>query len=217
MTERNVRERIIQTALDLFEKHGYHGVGVNKIIEESGTSKGGFYHNFKSKDELLYIIHDSFITYALDKAREAYEKWDTATERLHEIIKSFARVFHLYKPHTTVFYQESVYLAPEYSEAIKKKRHDYINILFRVVQEGVDSGEFRSNLPVPIVSMAISGMINWTYMWYQTSGRYSIDEIADIYSDLVFHAILTDDTKEVEDFSALFLPLHPNKDQRPAE
>ena len=58
----------------MFEKHGYHGVSVEQIVEESGSSKGGFYHNFKSKDELLYHIHDVFISYVLDKAREAYDQ-----------------------------------------------------------------------------------------------------------------------------------------------
>ncbi|MGO4888528.1 TetR/AcrR family transcriptional regulator [Anaerobacillus sp. MEB173] len=205
MARKTTKDRIAETALQLFEVNGFHAVTVDKIVQESGTSKGGFYHNFKSKDELLYTIHDSFITYVLDKAQEAYEKWQTPTERLYETVKSFVMMFEMYRSHVTVFYQESLYLAPEYFQQIKHKRDRYKEMMFRIVQEGIDAGEFRPEVPVPIMSMAIFGMINWTYKWYKANGLYSVDEIANIYADLVLHSILTKDALEKVEYSHLFL------------
>jgi len=46
------RDRIIQTANDLFYRQGYHQTGINQIIEESGVAKATFYSNFKSKEDL---------------------------------------------------------------------------------------------------------------------------------------------------------------------
>ncbi|WP_078408945.1 TetR/AcrR family transcriptional regulator [Priestia abyssalis] len=204
MTEKPVRDRIIETALHLFEKYGYHGVAVNKIIEESGTSKGGFYHNFKSKDELLFIIHDTFITHALDKAKEACGKWVTPTERLYHIIKSYAKIFHLYKPHQTVFYQDSSYLSKEYFETISRKRDQYRNMIFEIIQDGIQAGEFRPNLPVPIIGMSIFGMVNWTYKWYKPNGQYSSEEIASVYADFTLNSIMTDEAKKNHQFSPFF-------------
>ncbi|TES53785.1 TetR/AcrR family transcriptional regulator [Halalkalibacterium halodurans] len=203
--KRSTKERIIETALLLFEEHGFHAVTVDRIVQESGTSKGGFYHNFKSKDELLYTIHDSFITYVLEKAREAYEKYETPAERLHATVRSFVMMFDFYRPHVTVFYQESLYLSSDYFKDIKKKRDQYKQLMFRLVKEGIDAGEFREEIPVPITSMAIFGMINWTYKWYKTSGKYSVAEIADIYADLVLHAVLTQEALTRPDYQSLFL------------
>jgi TetR/AcrR family transcriptional regulator, cholesterol catabolism regulator len=197
VTEKPTKEKITEVALQLFEQNGYHAVTVDKIVKLSGTSKGTFYHYFKSKDELLYNVHDYFITYVLDKANEAYEKWQTPTERLNEIIQSFVMMFDMYRPHVTVFYQESLYLAPEYFDEIKQKRDLYKKMMFKVVQEGISRGEFREELPVPITSMAIFGMINWTYKWYKTDGKYSISEIASLYADFVLHSILTKDAKQI--------------------
>lgn len=197
------KEKITEVALQLFEAKGYHAVTVDKIVKESGLSKGAFYHYFKSKDELLYSIHDYFITYVLDEAQEAYEKWKTPTERLYEIIKSFVMMFDMYRPHVTVFYQESLYLAPEYFYEIKKKRDQYKEMMFKVVQEGIDCGEFRKELPVPITSMAIFGMINWTYKWYKTNGDYSVKEIANIYADFVLHSVLTPTALQNEKYQKL--------------
>ncbi|WP_096269780.1 TetR/AcrR family transcriptional regulator [Paucisalibacillus globulus] len=186
----NLRDKIIHSALLLFEKHGFHGVTVNQIVESTGTSKGGFYHHFTSKDELLFVIHDTFITYVLEKAYIAKNTYDSPTKKLQEIIKSFVQVFDLYKPHISVFYQENVYLKADYEELIKKKRDQFKNIIIDTIHEGKTSGDFREDLSEEITGMAILGMVNWTYKWYKKSGEKSIEEIGDIYVDLIMRSIL---------------------------
>ncbi|WP_411887069.1 TetR/AcrR family transcriptional regulator [Hydrocarboniphaga effusa] len=48
-----VRDRIFDTACDLFYKQGIRGVGVDAIANEAGTNKMSFYRSFSSKDELV--------------------------------------------------------------------------------------------------------------------------------------------------------------------
>src|SRR5262245_25845541 len=52
------RERILDTAYELFSKHGTRGVGVDRIIAEAGTAKMTLYRNFASKDELIVAFLD---------------------------------------------------------------------------------------------------------------------------------------------------------------
>jgi TetR/AcrR family transcriptional regulator, cholesterol catabolism regulator len=208
MSDKSIRERIIETSMRLFEAHGYHRVTVDQIVKESGTSKGGFYHNFKTKDELLYIIHDQFISYVLEKAQDACQQWETPPERLQAIVKSFVMMIDLYRSQVTIFYQESLFLAPEYFSEIEKKRDQYKQIMFSVIQEGIDTGDFRPELPVPIVSMAIFGMVNWIYKWYQKTGTYSIEQIADIYADMVLHSTLQPGAMNNPMFTRFFLQQH---------
>jgi AcrR family transcriptional regulator len=47
------RERILNTAYELFSRHGTRAVGVDRIIAESGAAKMTLYRNFASKDELI--------------------------------------------------------------------------------------------------------------------------------------------------------------------
>ncbi|MCG1028391.1 TetR family transcriptional regulator [Virgibacillus halodenitrificans] len=189
-----LRQKIIQSALLLFEKQGYHGVTVNQIVEDVGTSKGGFYHHFKSKDELLYVIHDTFISYALEKATKANDMHDSPTKKLQAIIHDFVKVFDIYKPHISVFYQENIYLNEEYEILIKKKRDQFKNIIMKALYEGKEQGEFRSDLQVDITGMAILGMVNWTYKWYHQGGFRTIDDISNIFVDLILHAVLESET-----------------------
>lgn len=47
------RERVVQTARTLFQKHGIRATGIDKIIAEAGVAKMSFYRHFASKDLLI--------------------------------------------------------------------------------------------------------------------------------------------------------------------
>jgi AcrR family transcriptional regulator len=70
-----VRDRIFETACDLFYQHGIRDVGVDQIATEAGTNKMSFYRSFASKDELV-------AKYLEQKATELWLWWDE-TARLH--------------------------------------------------------------------------------------------------------------------------------------
>ncbi|WP_156289720.1 TetR/AcrR family transcriptional regulator [Oceanobacillus salinisoli] len=210
MQKLTLKEKIIATALVLFEKNGYHGVTVDQIVKEAGTSKGGFYHNYRSKDELLYHIHDVFISYVFEKGKEAYNNFDTPVSRMCAIMQSFTKVFDLYKPHITVFYQESAYLTGEFYQRIKEKRDEYRKLIVKVIQEGQESGDFREEVPADISAMAIIGMVNWTYKWFNKDGPLTIDSISRVYIDLLLHSLLTHKGKSQYAVQAYLLKSQPS-------
>jgi AcrR family transcriptional regulator len=47
------REQLIETALGLFYRHGYHATGIERILAESGVARMTLYKHFRSKDELI--------------------------------------------------------------------------------------------------------------------------------------------------------------------
>ncbi|HUZ18380.1 MAG TPA: TetR/AcrR family transcriptional regulator [Spirochaetia bacterium] len=48
-----LRARILEAAVQLFTRNGYHATSVREIIELVGVSKGGFYHHFATKEALF--------------------------------------------------------------------------------------------------------------------------------------------------------------------
>ena len=56
----NARERLIESASELWHSRSYADVGVNEICEHAGARKGSFYHFFSSKQDLALAVIDSF-------------------------------------------------------------------------------------------------------------------------------------------------------------
>ncbi len=50
---RENRNRIVETASELFRERGYDGVGVAELMSAAGLTHGGFYKHFGSKADLL--------------------------------------------------------------------------------------------------------------------------------------------------------------------
>ena len=50
---KSARERILETADELFYREGIHAVGIDTIIEKSGVAKMSLYRSFASKDDLV--------------------------------------------------------------------------------------------------------------------------------------------------------------------
>ena len=69
-----VRDRIFETACELFYRHGIHGVGVDAIAAQSGSNKMSFYRSFASKDALV-------AEYLRRQEREYWAWWDAAVAR----------------------------------------------------------------------------------------------------------------------------------------
>jgi AcrR family transcriptional regulator len=85
------RERILDTAYELFSRHGTRAVGVDRIIAECGIAKMTLYRNFASKDDLILAFlarRDELWTRAWLQA-EAERRGATPAERLLAIFDTF--------------------------------------------------------------------------------------------------------------------------------
>lgn len=58
---KNTPEKIMDVAQKLILREGFHGVSVDKIIEQTGVSKGTFFYHFKSKDTLAVTLLQRFL------------------------------------------------------------------------------------------------------------------------------------------------------------
>lgn len=71
------RERLLQTASELFYREGIHAVGVDRIIAEAGVTRATFYRHFPSKEDLVeaYLgVEDATVRGAFARARDATEE-----------------------------------------------------------------------------------------------------------------------------------------------
>ena len=62
------RDRIVDTAYDLFSRHGIRAVGVDRIVAESGVAKMSLYRHVASKDDLV-------LTFLQERERRWTNEW----------------------------------------------------------------------------------------------------------------------------------------------
>lgn len=78
---RNTKGKIVSAAWKLFYDQGYEDTTVDEIVEESGTSKGSFYHYFEGKDALLsslsFLFDDKY-----EELKDELVNYPTSIEKL---------------------------------------------------------------------------------------------------------------------------------------
>lgn len=72
MTPETRRARILDAAQGLFLDRGWDAVTIADVLDVAGISKGGFYHHFAAKEDLLHGVVERFTNDALASAETAH-------------------------------------------------------------------------------------------------------------------------------------------------
>ena len=76
------RAALLDAAADVFTQVGYEAATVDGITEAAGFSRGAFYSNFDTKDELFLTLIESRIDSSLSDIASAFQQGATASERI---------------------------------------------------------------------------------------------------------------------------------------
>jgi len=94
MMKSELSKRIIRNSIELFGEKGYENTTISQIIEKTGCSKGGFYHHFESKKQILGEITSLY----LSEISDGYQKMVNQDDNTITLInKVFATVNDLKK------------------------------------------------------------------------------------------------------------------------
>ena len=180
------RQKIIDTATDLFQKKGYSSTSLDDVAKELGVSKAALYHYVSSKDELLSIIYTHSIKNIFMGTYEMLDMDLPPNEKLRLFIHNHIKNIIIKSlPMFAVFFSEENQLLEKDYQNIRKEKRKYNHILEEIFKEGISKGVFKK-VDVKLQSYAILGMCNWIYKWYKPDlNRYSSDDIADHFISLL--------------------------------
>jgi AcrR family transcriptional regulator len=142
--EPNARERLLETAANLFAEKGYAGTYVREIVEKAGVSKPVLYYYFQSKEGLFFAILEWASDVQQNVLNEIFEAPGTVIDRFvylyRRVYKGIQQYQSLYKMIHGLIYGPPQG-APEYDYAC------YQRLMFDAVKqiytEGVSKGEIR--------------------------------------------------------------------------
>ncbi|WP_246943981.1 TetR/AcrR family transcriptional regulator [Bacillus pinisoli] len=185
-----MKERITEQSIRLFEKKGFTETSIQDIVDSLGVTKGTFYYYFSSKEELLMDIHISYIN-DLNAQQELIlgDTTKNCKEKLYDIVYMLIKNIELDGPSARVFFREMRNLSEEHLSEIIPKRDRFRLNLQGLLDEGKDKGEFTQNLKSDIVAFGILGIANWSYQWFNPSGKTSDQEVTNIFVDMILQGI----------------------------
>jgi AcrR family transcriptional regulator len=183
----SVKQRVRRLSAELFATHGYHATGVQAISEAVGLGRGALYYHIVSKEQLLYEIAISQVQSMRSRAQTIADSDATVPEKLRALARSLISNLVEHRAEWTVATRDGGALAPELRAEVLAARDGYEEIWGQVLHDGVEEVGLR---PVDMVDIkGILNLFNGTYLWFRADGRFSTDEIADRYLDMVLNGI----------------------------
>jgi len=175
----DLKETIIHESMKLFSLKGFLGTSINDILEAAGTSKGGFYNHFASKEDLFFQV--------LDEARRIWqEKTLWSLDQIESPIERVKRLLMNYKdrylkdstdfPGGCIFTTFSVELDDRRPHLAKEVNKGFVGLkvmLKRFLDEGQELGELSQDVStVAVTELLMSGMVG-------SSVIYGVDKSSD--------------------------------------
>jgi TetR/AcrR family fatty acid metabolism transcriptional regulator len=151
------RRVILDAAVRVFARKGYHTSRVGDIAEEAGVAHGLLYHYFRSKEELLETIFRETWSDLLAAVRSVEETDETARERLAGIAKILLRSWRRDPDLVRVLVRE-VTRSSHLQRQIKEIDEAFAG-LERIIARGQADGEFRTEIDPRMASYVFYGAL----------------------------------------------------------
>jgi AcrR family transcriptional regulator len=193
------RQEILRTAARLFQQRGYDATSMNDVAAALKLSKGGLYHHFQSKDEILFEIMNHAMDITQERVLSPVRGIADPEERLRALIRLHIEV--VLSPRDreiTVMLHENHPLPPALRKRINARKKDYIHFLENLMGEvqnqvhrdqAQQSHHAKGKVSPRAAAFALLGMINWIYQWYKPEGELQTQNLIPQFTDLIFGGI----------------------------
>jgi AcrR family transcriptional regulator len=179
----NRKIEIIDRALKLFAKNGYHSTTLDQVAANIGVTKATLYYYFRSKEEIIRAILKRSVN-RMEKAVELGKSSLSAKDKLCQFIQYHVEFSADNAELARVTFEQINALPKKTRDAIKRKQREVMKTLERILEQGIRDKSFDA-ADIKIVSFAIIGLCNWTYHWYKPDGRLTPQQISKIYINLL--------------------------------
>ena len=172
----SIKESIIHEALKLFSLKGFSSTSITDILEATGSSKGGFYNHFKSKEDLFFAVLERARQIWREKVLTELDKVDQPLDKICKLLENY-RDLYLIDPENIpggcIFINLAVELADKYPHLADGVNQGFAgfktmvnNLLNDAKKQGVLKGDASTEA---MTEMVFAGMLGASVM-------YSVDK-----------------------------------------
>jgi AcrR family transcriptional regulator len=181
------RQEILRTAARLFQQQGYDATSMNDVAAALKLSKGGLYHHFQSKDEILFNLMNHAMDITQERVIGGVQGIADPEERLRRLIRRHIEVVMSVRDREiTVMLHENHPLPSAMRRRINARKKDYVHFVESLIAEVQRGRSSRGRVKPRAAAFALLGMINWIYQWYRPEGALDEENLVQQYTEVFF-------------------------------
>ena len=169
------RRQIIEGAIQVFKRKGYHKATVREIAREAGISLGSIYDYVNSKDDILFLFFEDYVTTFFKKVRPRAFMVADPLLRLEITFRAFVEAVMELEDQVMLSYTQARYVKKKYLKVILRKESEIVGHFQEIISE-LGEGPFDSFLEANF--LVFSGVFGVLRRWI-LKPRYNRKEIID--------------------------------------
>jgi TetR/AcrR family transcriptional regulator, cholesterol catabolism regulator len=173
---------IAKVSTQLFANKGYLETTMDDIATAARVTKGGIYHYFGSKTDILYFICFTYVDLDLENLEQSLSTIEKTSDKIKFIV--FRHIDH-YTTHmfaAKTLQNEAHNLPLRHFKEVKARERRYYGIVSRVLSQ-CPSAKGRKDV-VTALAFTLFGMMNWIYSWYNPKGKMKPEELSQLIYDV---------------------------------
>lgn len=183
------RQGILDAAAVLFAQSGYANVKMVDIAKACGASKSMLYHYFPKKEDVLFEIMKEQVQSYLEATEAVAAGSSPPEERLREFVTMWLRKATQARARITVLMYEVKFLPRRQRNIVNDVARRLID---RVAEIVAQVNPALQQPPIPrhrTYTLLLFGLLNWTEVWFRSTGPIGADEMADMIYALFRHGL----------------------------
>lgn len=184
------KQRIFETALELFRKKGFDQVSVDEIVKKSNSSKGAFYGHFDSKYGIF-----------LEKFKEIDQFYESFVQTIADELPLKEKIVKLFQGQMNYLEHElgKDVMRTVYTSGLMESENNYFantersiyKILIRFIDQSIESGELLEEADAEKIAMLISRCMRGNlYDWIAFGKAFNLQEESKQFIDIFMEGVL---------------------------
>jgi TetR/AcrR family fatty acid metabolism transcriptional regulator len=183
-------QQIIDAAIRVFARHGYYNSRVSDIAREAGMASGTIYLYFRTKDEILVRMFRDRMAQWVEFVRKAMAEMSGAAAKVRRLIFLHFKILEDNPELAEVVQVELRQGQKFFRGASAHEITAYFALIGSILEEGIEAGVFRRDIPVPIATKMLFGaMDQLATSWVLGKRRYRLTDGAEAVADLFLKGV----------------------------
>ena len=183
------KEQVIRKAAELFREKGYAASSMRDLAQKLGIEAASLYSHIKSKEEILRNLCFDMAAEFRKSLEEVEKQGGSASEKLKKGIIGHISVMAMDLTASAVFMNEHRHLSQPYLRDFLLLRINYINRFKAIIEQGVKTGEFKSNIDKKLAVMTLFSSLNWMPQWYDPNSNIVPVELGQQLADMLVNGL----------------------------